>query len=197
MEEPRTLRAEQIAQTRRALVGAGRLLFGRHGFKDTSVEDIASEARVTTGALYHHFPNKTALFEAVFEQLHEDVMAEAVAAAGRGRNSLDALLLGSDAFLEAVLEPEVQRILLLDAPAVLGLSRFTELDERYALRGIATLLTAARDEGLMTVADPDTTARLYMGALTRGAMLIANSGTPKRTRNRVSAALRELLGGGP
>ncbi len=65
-EQPSSLRAEQVAQTRAALVAAGRRLFGENGFRGTSVEDLAREARVTTGALYHHFPTKTALFEAVF-----------------------------------------------------------------------------------------------------------------------------------
>ena len=72
-----SLRAEQVAQTRGALVRAGRRLFGDNGFKATSVDDLAREARVTTGALYHHFPTKSDLFEAVFEQAHTDLMAEA------------------------------------------------------------------------------------------------------------------------
>ena len=73
--EPSSLRAEQVAQTRAALVAAGRRLFGESGFRSTSVEDLAREARVTTGALYHHFPTKTALFEAVFVQAHMEMMA--------------------------------------------------------------------------------------------------------------------------
>ena len=73
-EPPSSLRAEQVAQTRAALVAAGRRLFGRQGFAATSVDDLAREARVTTGALYHHFPNKTKLFEAVFEQAHTELM---------------------------------------------------------------------------------------------------------------------------
>src|ERR1700748_3969305 len=79
-----SLRAEHVAQTRAALVSAGRLLFGTKGFAATSVEDIARAARVTTGALYHHFPTKAAVFEAVFEQVHAEMLvasAEAAAAA--------------------------------------------------------------------------------------------------------------------
>src|SRR6202171_5859539 len=79
--EPASLRAEQVAQTRAALVAAGRRLFGENGFRATSVEDLAREARVTTGALYHHFPTKTAVFEAVFLQAHTDLMTEAAKAA--------------------------------------------------------------------------------------------------------------------
>src|SRR3974377_2363585 len=72
-EESRSLRAEQITQTRAALIAAGRRLFGARGFANTSVEDLAKEARVTTGALYHHFSTKTELFEAVFEQAHAEM----------------------------------------------------------------------------------------------------------------------------
>ena len=79
--EPSSLRAEQVAQTRAALVAAGRRLFGENGFRGTSVEDLAREARVTTGALYHHFPTKTALFEAVFVQAHMELMAASLEAA--------------------------------------------------------------------------------------------------------------------
>ena len=75
-----SLRAEQVAQTRAALVTAGRRLFGTAGFAATSVEDIAREARVTTGALYHHFPTKAAVFEAVFEQVHADMLDSSVQA---------------------------------------------------------------------------------------------------------------------
>jgi AcrR family transcriptional regulator len=76
-----SLRAEQVAQTRAALVAAGRRLFGKHGFAATSVDDLARAARVTTGALYHHFPTKTALFETVFEAVHGELMAASASAA--------------------------------------------------------------------------------------------------------------------
>jgi AcrR family transcriptional regulator len=194
-EPPRSLRADQVQQTRAALVSAARARFGRQGFSETSVEDIAREARVTTGALYHHFATKTALFEAVFEQLHEESLAQSAAAAAGGRDDLDRLARGSDAFLDSVLDPEVQRILIVDAPAVLGPERFTELDERYAFAAIVLLLQGASEAGILHIDDPETLARLLIGAMTRGAMLIANSPTPKRTRDAVSVSLRELLSG--
>jgi len=182
-------------QTRTALVTAARALFGRQGFAESSVEDIAREARVTTGALYHHFPTKTALFEAVFEQLHEESLVQAAEASAGGQDDLDRLARGSDAFLDSVLDPEVQRILIVDAPAVLGPERFTELDERYAFSAIVELLDGARRAGILRTEDPEILARLLIGAMTRGAMLIANSPTPERTRDQVSVGLRELLGG--
>jgi AcrR family transcriptional regulator len=190
-----SLRAEQVAQTRTALVAAARHLFGRDGFAATSVEDLAREARVTTGALYHHFPTKTALFESVFEAIHAELMDASVRAAQGATDEIDLLARGFEAFLDAVLEPEVQRIVITDAPAVLGLARFTELDERYAFAAIAAALQAAATAGKLRVDDAETLARLLLGALTRGGMLIANSPTPRETRDAVANSIRALLNG--
>jgi AcrR family transcriptional regulator len=190
-----SLRAEQVAQTRAALVAAARQLFGQRGFAATSVEDVARAARVTTGALYHHFPTKTALFETVFEAVHRDLLAASAAAAGGTSDDVELLARGIDAFLDAVLEPDVQRIVITDAPAVLGLARFTELDERYAFAAIVAALKSAAAAGALAVPDPETLARLLLGALVRGGMLIASSADPAATRDRVSAAIRGLLAG--
>ncbi|HTA09783.1 MAG TPA: TetR/AcrR family transcriptional regulator, partial [Streptosporangiaceae bacterium] len=172
-DPPASLRAEQVAQTRAALVAAGRQLFGTSGFAATSVEDIARAARVTTGALYHHFPTKAAVFEAVFEQVHADLLAASMAAAADAADTIELLAAGFGAFLDKVLEPEVQRIIITDAPAVLGLARFTELDERYAYAATVAALEAANAAGTLRVDDPPTLARLLLGALTRAGLLIA------------------------
>jgi AcrR family transcriptional regulator len=190
-----SLRAEQVRQTRAALVAAGRRLFGRDGFAATSVEDLAREARVTTGALYHHFPNKTALFETVFEALHAEMLEASLRAAAGAADELESLSLGFEAFLGAVLDPEVRQILITDAPAVLGQARFTELDERYAFTPIVAALRAASAAGQLEVEDPETIARLLLGALVRGGMLIASSAEPGRTRDAVARAFRALLAG--
>jgi AcrR family transcriptional regulator len=191
--EPSSLRTEQVAQTRAALVAAGRRLFGENGFRGTPVEDLAREARVTTGALYHHFPTKTALFEAVFVQAHMELMTSATEAAMGAEDGLDELALGFDAFLDGVLQPDVQRIVVLDGPAVLGLARYTELDEQYAYAVIAGSLKEAAKAGAVDIDDPETATRLLLGALTRGAMLIANSPDPVKTRHAVAKSMRALL----
>ena len=190
---PASLRAEQVAQTRAALVAAGRRLFGEKGFGATSVEDLAREARVTTGALYHHFPTKTALFEAVFMQAHTELMTASTKAAQGASDGIDELARGFEAFLDGVLHPDMQRILIVDGPAVLGLARYTELDEQYAHAVIVHSLTAAAQAGTITVEDPETATRLLLGALTRGAMLIANSPDPVETRDAVGKSMRALL----
>lgn len=194
-DEQPSLRSEQVAQTRAALITAGRRLFGASGFAATSVEDIAHEARVTTGALYHHFPTKAAVFEAVFEQLHAELLAASMSAGENGSDIVDLLIAGFGVFLDKVLEPEVQRILLTDAPAVLGLERFTELDERYAFPATVAALTAANEAGILRVDDPPTLARLLLGALTRAGLLIAGSAEPAATRDAVAVTLRALITG--
>jgi AcrR family transcriptional regulator len=194
-EDRPSLRTEQVRQTRAALVAAGRRLFGRDGYAATSVEDVATEARVTTGALYHHFPNKTALFETVFEGVHAEMLGASGRAAAGASDEIEALTLGFEAFLDEVLEPDVQQILVTDAPAVLGLARFTELDERYAFAEIVAALQAATAVGKLSVEDPETIARMLLGALVRGAMLIAGSEEPARTRNAVARAMRAMLAG--
>src|SRR6478736_2473113 len=141
-EQPASLRAEQVAQTRGALVAAGRRLFGGNGFRATSVDELAR---------------------------------------------------GFEAFLDGVLQPDMQRILIVDGPAVLGLARYTELDEQYAHAVIVHALTAAAQAGTITVEDPETATRLLLGALTRGAMLIANSPDPVETRHAVAKSMRALL----
>jgi AcrR family transcriptional regulator len=190
-----TLRDEQVAQTRAALVEAGRALFGRRGYAATSVEDLAREARVTTGALYHHFPTKMALFETVFEHVHTELLTSSADAASRAPDEIAALGVGFEAFLDGMLVPEFQRILVTDAPAVLGLARFTELDERYAFATIAAELKAAAEAGRLRADDPETLARLLLGALTRGSMLIAQSPSPQQARDAVVQSLRLLLAG--
>jgi AcrR family transcriptional regulator len=190
-----TLRAEQVAQTRGALIEAGRRLFGHQGFAATSVEDLAREARVTTGALYHHFATKTALFETVFESVHAELLEASARSALEATDEVDVLARGLGAFLDAVLEPDVQQIIVTDAPAVLGLARFTELDERFAFGPVVAALEAATATGALDIEDPEPLARLLFGALTRGAMLIAGSPDPESTRDAVARTIRALLAG--
>jgi AcrR family transcriptional regulator len=190
-----TLRDEQVRQTRDALVAAGRALFGSDGFSATSVEAVAAAAGVTTGALYHHFRNKTELFAAVFEQVHMDVLVRNAQAAEKGSTEVGALTHAFDDFLDAVLEPDVQRIMVTDGPSVLGLQRFTELDERFAFAAVVETLQRAMANAELAVAEPEVLAHLLLGALVRGATLIAASPAPRRTRDAVSRTIVDLLAG--
>jgi AcrR family transcriptional regulator len=190
-----SLRAEHVAQTRAALVEAGRRLFGERGFAGASVEDLAREARVTTGALYHHFGAKRLLFEAVFQQAHAEMLETAAQYASDASDEIEFLARGFAASLDVAGRPDMQRILIVDGPAVLGLPRFTELDERGAFDVAAAVLRGAVAGGRLEIDDPETVTRLLLGALTRGAMLVASAPNPAVTRQAVAGAMRALIAG--
>ncbi len=159
------------------------------------MEDIARAARVTTGALYHHFPTKAAVFEAVFEQVHAEMLVASATASAAADGALEQMEAGFGVFLDQVLEPEVQRILVTDGPAVLGQARFIELDERYALEAAVAAIEAANAAGLLRVEDPPTLVRLLFGAMTRAGLLIASSPDPKATRDAVGVTFRQMMSG--
>lgn len=189
MSERTSLRAEQVAQTRQALVDAAYTRFGAAGYAATSIDDIARDARVTIGALYHHFRTKAALFEAVFEQVHGQMLEAVETGALQAKTPTGVLTAAIDGFLDALLDPAGQQILIIDAPAVLGVSRFTELDEKDAF---GPLTEAVRASGLAT-RQPDVLARLMFGMLTRAGMLIATAEDPRKARDEIAATMREII----
>ena len=189
MNERASLRAEQVAQTRQALIDAARARFGAAGYAATSIDDIARDARVTIGALYHHFRTKARLFEAVFEQAHGQMLEAVETRALRSQTPADVLTAAIDGFLDALLDPAIQQILIIDAPAVLGVSRFTELDEKNTFGP----LTEAIEASGLTVRQPDVLARLMFGMLARAGMLIATAGDPRQARDEIAATMHEIV----
>src|SRR5262245_14957814 len=113
----RRTQAERTEATIGALVDAARELFARDGYEATSLSAVAARADVTKGAVYHHFDGKRQLFEAVFTREVERMAAPLVAAYGRKKDPWDAFQAGCRAFLDECLDPELQRILLIDAQA--------------------------------------------------------------------------------
>jgi len=181
--------------TRQALVTAARELFVTQGYFATGTEEIVARAGVgTRGALYHHFADKQALFRAVFEAVEEDLLARAAPAAVP-TDVWDALVAGLEGFLTAALEPEVQRIILVDGPAVLGWSEWRELEARYGIGVIEAALVVAMDEGTIARQSPRELAHLILAVLDEAALLVAHSDDPVAARANAGAALRQLLDG--
>src|SRR5690349_6178078 len=144
------LKAEQAEATRAALVAAARTLFAQRGYANVGTEEIVRSARVTRGALYHHFNGKEDLFRAVFEAVETELMQRIGATADLAAGGpLEVLRSGADAFLDASIEPEVQQIVLLDAPSVLGWETWRELGENYGLGLVMSVLEAAMEAGAM------------------------------------------------
>lgn len=143
----RRTQAERRSGTRAALVSAARTLFARNGYAGTSTPEIVSSAGVTRGALYHHFADKAALFATVVEEEHM-LLAMAINAAAEGDDEpgpVKALIGGGDAFLDAMQDEGRRRILLVDAPAVLGRAAVDEIDSRHGLRTLLEGVTAAME----------------------------------------------------
>ena len=191
----RRTQAERTELTRTALMSAARRLFTERGYEAVSAEEIVRAAGVTRGALYHHFGGKRDLLEAVYERLEAE-STERVARIVLGselESPIVAMRAGIEAFLDECAKPEMQRIALNDAPAVLGWDRWREIAAANGLGLIEASISAAIEAGEMRPLPVKPTAHLLMGALDEAAMLIARSEDPG-SRAEVTAVLLALLG---
>ncbi len=177
MERTRRTQAERTAETREALLKAARPLFAAHGFADVALETIVRAAGVTRGALYHHFADKTELFAAVFEQVEAEVagcMSEAIIAANQ-TDPVEVMRLGAHFWLDACSDPEVQRIVLVDAPAVLGWTRWTEIGNRYNMGMVRELLKSAIEASRIPPQPVEATALTLLGAMREATLYVARA----------------------
>ncbi len=195
MQQRRQTKGERHALTRAALLTAARRLFAERGYAVTGTEDVVAAAGVTRGALYYHFADKQALFDAVVEEVARDVLAAIEAAADASASPLDALIRGTAAFLDACLEPETRRIYLVDAPSVIGWQRWREIDAHYGGRSLRLGIDAAL-AALPKRQRPRLSAEaltvLLTGAMNEAALWLA-SGSDAATRAAADAALERML----
>lgn len=186
---------ERREQTRRALLDAAGARFAAEGYAATATEEVVRRAGVTRGALYHHFRDKRDLFLAVVEDLEVSVLGRVQAAAAGDGDPWRGLRAGLHAFLDACMEPAVQRILLLDAPAVLGWAAWRELEERYGVGLLREAFAQLIGAGLMAPRPVEALAHMLLGALSEGGLLIAGSDDPAAARRDAGEALDGLLRG--
>ncbi|HEY8467508.1 MAG TPA: helix-turn-helix domain-containing protein [Solirubrobacterales bacterium] len=190
-KRPRT-NAERSAATQDALLASARALFAERGYAEVGVAELARGAGVTTGAVYHHFGSKEGLFRALLEAIHAEV-AERIAEAAAGLDPWNQLVTGCRAFLEASTAPEVQRIMLVDGPAVLGWSAWRELDARTSMRQLEEVLELLVREGEVADQPLAPLAHLLSGAMNEAALWLAQSDDRDRDLARTTAALTRML----
>jgi AcrR family transcriptional regulator len=196
MGEARTRKAEQSEATRGALLSVARELFAERGYAGTFTDEVAERAGVTRGALYHHFPSKKDLFQAVHEELEKELAFKAGVAATKAQGgSWEQLREGCQAFLDICLEPAIQQIVLLDAPSVLGWETWREIDAKYGLGLLRVGLQAAMDDGVIERQPADALAQVLLGALNEAAMLIARAEDVASARAEVGSSVTGLLDG--
>jgi len=187
-------RAERGEITRESLVAAARLLFGRDGFTATSLDDIVAAAGVTKGALYHHFENKDDLFRAVAEAVKRDINTR-LSDLFLGSDSFSALEAGCFTILEAYLDPAVRQIVWTDAPAVLSLSAYREIQGRYEQVFLRASLRRAMREGIIESLPLRPLTAVLTGAIGEGCTFIAASPNPVSAREEVGRTMSRLLQG--
>ena len=187
--------AERTEATRGLLITTARHLFAEKGFAATSIEEILSEAAVSRGALYHHFPSKTDIFQATFEQVEDELTAQVlqVATVGGETDPIRILQLGFDAFLDQCVNPEVQRIVMLDGPNVLGWDLWHELDERYAFGSLKAVLTGLAEQGRILPGAVEPWANLLLGAIMQAGMVVARAEDPGAAKQAMHDTFGQIL----
>src|SRR5258708_1871829 len=190
----RRTQGERTAQTRAALITAARRLFGSEGFAEVGAERVTREAGMTRGALYHQFAGKADLFAAVLDQVEAEI-AQRVADAVTGFDPADTtgmLLAGAGAWLDASAEPDLQRIVLLDGPSVLGWDRWREICLRHTVGLIAALLQAGIDRRSLPPQPVQPLTHVLVGAVDEAALYIAQADDRAAARADMDLVLRRL-----
>lgn len=181
-------------RTRRDLIDAGRALFTDPGYFHTSVADIVERSGVgTRGAFYHHFADKAALFRAVFEDVEQDLTLRSIASPPPGADSWERLARGLHDFLDAAREPEVQHIILIDGPVVLGWRTLRSIEERSSIAMIEQIVRGAVADGTIAELPVAELTHMLVAAVEEASLMIAHSDAPDRSRTAAAAVLDRLL----
>ncbi|MGH3639786.1 MAG: TetR/AcrR family transcriptional regulator [Mycobacterium sp.] len=193
----RRTQAERTAAMRARLLDAGRRLFASHGYAAVATQNIVDAAGVTRGALYHQFGDKSGLFAAVYEEVERDVVASITTriVAAAPPDQLSAMRIGARLFLEECSVPDVQRIVLIDAPAVLGWDRWREIGMQYGLGVIEAMLTAAMAEGVIPEQPARPAAHVLLGALDEAALFVSRADDADEALEQMFALCDRLIGG--
>jgi AcrR family transcriptional regulator len=187
-------RAEMVEETRAKLIRAARTAFAAKGYAAASMDDLTAEAGLTRGALYHNFGDKKGLLQAVIDQIDAEMLARMRAARGQADTAWDGFLNEGVAYIEMSLEPEIQRIMLLDGPAVLG-DPSQWPNQTACLRTTTQAIQRLIDDGTVKPVDAEAAARLINGAALNAALWIAAADDPHAVLTKAVEAFRQLAAG--
>jgi AcrR family transcriptional regulator len=196
MNNKRRTQPERSAETRRALIAAARDLFGERGYAGVGTEEIVHTADLTRGALYHHFHDKSELFAAVFEGAEvttNDRIREAVAESGSDADPIEAMRQGAAAFLDVCAEPQLARIMIIDAPGVLGWERWTEISNRHNMGLVHALIAQGIELGRIPSQPVAPLAHILVGALREAALYLVRAENRRAARVEVGAVMDRLI----
>jgi AcrR family transcriptional regulator len=188
-------RETEARATREALIEAALELFTERGYAAVGTEEIVARAKVTRGALYHHFEDKRDLFRAVFQRVEGGLMERIGARMKAASDPGELMLNGMRSFLDACEEPAVKQVALTDAPSVLGWQEWREIDNRHGLGLTRTALEGAVAAGVLRPIAVEPMAHLFVAALSEAAFVIAYADRPRKARAEVEQALLQLVEG--
>lgn len=200
MVTSRSRRLDYSESTRSALVESAVELFTRHGYAGTSLDAVAKRARLTKGALYHHFNGKQALFEAAFDLVERAAvgrLSEVIGGAGADGDAAawDRAIRAVQVYVTSCLDPSYQRIVIHEGPVVMGWERWRETEEKLSYGLVRTAIETLMAAGEMVDLPVEVTARILFGALSAGATFIAGSADPEKAGAEVSAAVLAVMQG--
>ena len=198
VKELRPSKVAKAEATRRALLGAARAAFGERGYGPTSVEEIVRRAGMTKGALYHHFRDKDDLFTAVVEEVKREITGIVGASfldAATAPDPLETVIIGCQAFIDAHVDPAVQRITILDARSVLDGATRRDLDARYEVALVRGALRRAMRLGAIDDQPLAALAHIVAGALAEACALVAEADDAQAARAEAGAVVARLLEG--
>src|SRR5687767_3123788 len=188
--EVKDTRAAQGAETQKQLRRHARKLFAQKGYSGANTNELVERAKVTKGALYHHFTNKRELYQAVVEDMEQELV-ERIEAAGGAKQPLERLSAMCRAYLDACIDPALPRMLVLEAPVVLGWKTWCNLEQKYEVAAFARCL-----KEIPKLQEPaETLAQVILGALTTGARVIATAPDPEAARVQVQQTIDRLIAG--
>ena len=195
MERPANRNVARGEATRAQLVAIATRMFAEYGYEDTSIEAVLREAGVSRGSLYHHFASKEALFEAAAEAVETSVGEQTLAAASGLEEPVALLRAGFLAWIRLAGDPVVRRILLIDAPAVMGWERWRAMEEHHALGLIRTVVQLIADQGKLRPELVGTLSHVLLASVNEVALLVARADDEgKEAAMRAGAdAIDELL----
>lgn len=191
-------RREQYSQaTKAALLEAATRRFAEHGFAATALEDVAADIQASRGAVYHHFANKTALFEAVLDGLETEMIRQVVEATAVAPDAWRAAMAGVESFLDRCCDPVYGRVVWQEAPIALGWRRWKECEEKYAYGLIEQMIHGLLDSGDLPRMPVEPMARITFHILGAAGMALADAGEADKLQVRAeySAAISQLLAG--
>jgi AcrR family transcriptional regulator len=187
-------RQDRGQATRDQLVAEATRLFAERGFDATSIEAVLEAAGVSRGSLYHHFKSKEALFEAVLDAAEARIgEATLLAAMGAGDDPVASLRAGALEWIRLAGDPVVQRIVLIDAPAVLGWERWREIEEQNALGMLRLAMQTVADDGRLDPTLVDPFAHVLLASINELALVVARAEDTADAQASAEAAVNELL----